>query len=369
MRSLKLGKPFGIEIELHSSFVIAGVLLLGGMLLFTLTGAMQLTETVPVILFIAFLFISVFFHELMHSVVLLDKGFKVEKIILLPIGGISVSEDLPEKPADEFVVSIAGPLFNFFVVFAILAVAAIVGIELQLELLFGDADFFAVISNPLLSLFYVNLVLGTFNLFFPALPLDGGRVARSILAYFIGWKDATNAVSRISSFLAIFLFLIGFFSGNILVAIIALFIFFGAKQESQAVEMKETLRGADILPLLQKKPVVVEGEESLQAVFELIAEKKLLAILVKLDGTYGFISFEGLGRIPRHSWNTVKVKAVAQELSSITLKENAASLMSKALTKGYPLFPVVQGHELIGVIYTRDLHKLYELEKLKKKND
>ncbi len=366
MRSLKIGKILGIPIELHSTFVLGALLIFLGMLLFAFAGAFPIGGIFPALLFIFLLFLSVFFHELMHSIVLMEKGFRVEKIILLPIGGISVSETLPENPAEEFQVSVAGPLFNFFVAGTILLLSSTFGIPLGLEKLLEE-NFFAILESPLLSLFYVNLVLGTFNLFFPALPLDGGRVARSLLAYFVGWKTATMAVSRISMVLAIFLFILGFVSGNILIAVIALFIFFGSQQESQTVEMKETLRGADILPLLEKAPMVVQGETTLQDVFELMTQKRQLAFLVELPQGFGLVSYETLEGIPREQWESVRAGDVAQKLPSISLKANAAELMSKVLTKGYPLFPVVQQGKLIGVILSRGLQKLYEIEKLKKK--
>lgn len=367
MQSLRIGKIFGIPIELHSTFVLGALLIVGGMLLFSLSGMFPIGSIMPVLLFISFLFLSVFFHELVHSVVLMDKGFKVEKIILLPIGGISVSEALPEKPSDEFIVSISGPLFNFFVAIAIVLLSSIYNMPLHLETLFIKGSFFSIVSSPLLSLFYVNFVLGLFNLFFPALPLDGGRVARSLLAYFIGWRKATHAVSRISIALSIFLLIAGFLSGNILVAVIALFIFFGAQQENEAVEMKEILKGASILPLLEKKPFIIDADANLHEVFSLMGRKNQLAFLLEMQQGFGLISYETLEGIPKARWKSIRAKDIAQNIPGISLNADASELMAKVLTKGYPLFPVVQNSKLIGVIYARELQKLYELERMKRK--
>ena len=55
------------------------------------------------------LFISVFLHELMHSVIALRYGIKVRQIILFIFGGIS---EIPEETRDfrkEFKIAIAGP--------------------------------------------------------------------------------------------------------------------------------------------------------------------------------------------------------------------------------------------------------------------
>jgi Zn-dependent protease len=187
MRSLKIGRIFGITIELHPTFVWGALLLFLGMVLFSLAGFFPVESVFPTLLLVFFLFLSVFFHELVHSVVLLEKGFSVEKIILLPIGGISVSEELPEKPRDEFLVSVSGPLFNFFVAGAILLLSGLLGVPLGLEKLFLEADFFAVMGEPLLAIFYVNLMLGAFNLFFtPCRWMGGGLRAPFLPALWAG---------------------------------------------------------------------------------------------------------------------------------------------------------------------------------------
>jgi Zn-dependent protease len=59
------------------------------------------------------LFISVFLHELMHSVIALRYGIKVRQIILFIFGGVS---EIPEETRDfrkEFKIAIAGPAASF----------------------------------------------------------------------------------------------------------------------------------------------------------------------------------------------------------------------------------------------------------------
>jgi Zn-dependent protease len=59
------------------------------------------------------LFVSVFLHELMHSVVALRYGMKVRQIILFIFGGVS---DIQEETKDfrkEFRIAAAGPIASF----------------------------------------------------------------------------------------------------------------------------------------------------------------------------------------------------------------------------------------------------------------
>jgi Zn-dependent protease len=54
----------------------------------------------------------VLLHEFGHSLVAQRLGLKIHSITLLPIGGVSNLESLPEKPADEVKITVAGPLVN-----------------------------------------------------------------------------------------------------------------------------------------------------------------------------------------------------------------------------------------------------------------
>ena len=96
----------------------------------------------------------------------------VREIVLLPIGGVSRLENLPETPSDEFAIAIVGPAASF----GLAAAAAIVTVGLREPLL--PIDF---ATGPFLArLMWFNLIIGAFNLL-PAFPLDGGRVLRSLL--------------------------------------------------------------------------------------------------------------------------------------------------------------------------------------------
>ena len=67
------------------------------------------------------LFISVFLHELMHSIMALRYGMKVRQIILFIFGGVS---EIPEETRDfrkEFKIAIAGPAASFAIAGALAA--------------------------------------------------------------------------------------------------------------------------------------------------------------------------------------------------------------------------------------------------------
>ena len=73
------------------------------------------------------LFGCVTLHELAHSIVAMGYGIRVRGILLLPIGGVSQIEDMPDKPAQELRIALAGPLTSLAIAVVLFVVLAIAG--------------------------------------------------------------------------------------------------------------------------------------------------------------------------------------------------------------------------------------------------
>ena len=118
--SLGIGKIFGVAVELHWTFI--------ALLLITL-----LLSPYAFVL-IALLFVCVLIHELLHCIVSMRNGINVRKIILLPIGGASIIDQVSIAPEVEFNVAIAGPLMSLLlgVAFGAMVVIAPPGIANQI---------------------------------------------------------------------------------------------------------------------------------------------------------------------------------------------------------------------------------------------
>lgn len=115
------------------------------------------------------LFLSVLLHELAHSVVARSRGIPVTGITLFIFGGVAEMQREPERPLDEFLLTIVGPLSSL----------ALAGVFFALARAFPLLGWPAptVVAGTLATL---NTVLAVFNMV-PAFPLDGGRVLRSLL--------------------------------------------------------------------------------------------------------------------------------------------------------------------------------------------
>lgn len=229
--SFQIGKLFGIPLRIHLTFFL--------LLLFV---ALAPAETTGVgglngALFVVALFACVVVHELAHSLVARKYGVPVRYIILLPIGGISMMERMPDDPHQEFNVAVVGPLTSLAL--AVVLGAVVFAISGTLEP-FTMTAWRPGIIPFLTRLTWLNVILAGFNLI-PAFPVDGGRVLRALLAFHMDYAVATRAAAVIGQALAILLGIIGLFT-NWWLILIAVFIYMGAAAEDTQVRVRRTLQ-------------------------------------------------------------------------------------------------------------------------------
>ena len=227
--SFPIGSFMGTVLRVHVTFFLL-LAWIGGSAWFV-GGPQAALESV---LFILLLFACVVLHEFGHVIAARRYGVQTPDITLLPIGGVARLERIPEKPSQEFVVAVAGPLVN--VVIAVVLLALLGGILPP-----GSME----LDNPGVSLVArlagANVFLVLFNLI-PAFPMDGGRMLRAVLAHWLGYARGTRIAATIGQVIAFGLGFLGLF-GNPLLLFIALFVYLGASSEAHAAQMREVSRG------------------------------------------------------------------------------------------------------------------------------
>jgi len=245
--SFKIGRVFGIDLKVHWTFFLL-------LAFFAFAGYQEsgsLANALITALIILALFICVVLHEYGHSLVAQRLGIEIKDITLLPIGGVARLKSLPTRPMDEVRIAIAGPLVNVVLAPIFFAVALLLGAS-PLE----PANILAG-GNSLGEIFaylgLINVALVVFNMI-PAFPMDGGRVLRGLLATRLGPVRATDIASTIGQVFAFIFFLVGLLSGNFLLALVGVFIFFGAGGEAQMVRQRELTRGLLVSDVMGTRP-------------------------------------------------------------------------------------------------------------------
>lgn len=234
-KSLRLARVGGVDIFIHVSWLfIAGLVLLGfwGRIAtdhpdFGDAQAFALALAGAVVFFG-----SVLIHELAHAFMARRRGIDVKGITLYLFGGATEADASSRSPADEFVVAIVGPLTSFLLA-GLLALAGL-----------ATASLVDPIPEMLNYLALINVILGLFNLA-PGLPLDGGRVFRSIAWAVTGdFARATRAATATGVAVGYLLMTVGLvmvWQGNF-GGLWMVFIGWLISQSARQNEMQESLR-------------------------------------------------------------------------------------------------------------------------------
>ena len=187
-------------------------------------------------LFFILLFASVLLHEFGHIFVARRFGVRTPTVTLLPIGGVAQMERIPEQPRQELAISLAGPAVNLVIGGAIVLALGGLPSHPNMELTNLGQAFWTHLA-------FANLGLALFNLL-PAFPMDGGRALRALLSARLGYARGTKAAAATGQILAVLLGLAGILSGNLILTLIAVFVYFAAGAEAGGARMRDASLGA-----------------------------------------------------------------------------------------------------------------------------
>jgi Zn-dependent protease len=256
--SWKIGRYAGVDVYMHATFL----LLIAFVALSHWIQGGDASAVVSGVVFIMALFGCVLLHEFGHALAARRFAIQTRDITLLPIGGVARLERMPDKPAQELWVALAGPAVN-------VAIAAGLWVWIALTSGFEPVQSLGVARGSLLErLLVVNLFLVIFNMI-PAFPMDGGRVLRAILAMRLEYTRATQIAAGLGQGLAFVFGLIGLFTNPFLL-FIALFVWIGAAQESAMVQMKASLGGIPVARAMMTDFRMLEPSDPLGRAVELV---------------------------------------------------------------------------------------------------
>ncbi|MBO0753810.1 MAG: site-2 protease family protein, partial [Bradyrhizobiaceae bacterium] len=247
--SVNIGSIAGTAVRIHITFI-----LFLAFLVFAGLASGNVLEAVKDVVFILLLFACVLAHEFGHIFTARAFGVETPDVTLLPIGGVARLARIPEKPGQELLIAIAGPLVN----------VAIGVVLLALTPTHLSTALFAAMQNPKESMIDqlagANLFIAAFNMI-PAFPMDGGRVLRAMLAIRLGHVRATEIAAAIGQWTAFALGFIGLLNLNAILIFIAFFVYLAAASEAQMVSLRAMSRDVPVTAAMVTQFATLTGSE------------------------------------------------------------------------------------------------------------
>lgn len=353
--SFKIAEVAGISINIHITFLI--LILIFGKWFF----------------FVVAVFFFVTLHELAHSLVAKKFGIKVKEITLLPIGGVASMAKMPEKPYQEFLISIAGPLTN---------IAIVIIFYFPLKLFVGEEVFFGAFRTfftghiprtlipafVICQVYWINLILAGFNLL-PAFPMDGGRILRSILAQKYGFRRATKIAVNFGHIFALLFGYIGLMHGRLMLLIIAVFIYMAASSEELQVDVRSTLKKFKVKDILPAQFLTLQVDATLSKVLELIfhSHQEDFPVMGENNTMAGFITrSDVISGIHQHGVAGKVSSCMRTNVPAVSKEKTLDEVQNIMQNNELKALPVLQDGKVVGVITTEDISRVYSMMSVKR---
>ncbi|MGM0405107.1 MAG: CBS domain-containing protein [Thermoplasmatota archaeon] len=357
--SIKIGTLYGIPVRLHFTliFVIALIAWSVGSNVFLIAEMLRIPDPniapgfqsylVGIIVAIG-LFVSVFIHEMAHSIVSIKSGFKVDEISLWLFGGVSKMEDMPTDPNLEIKISAVGPLSSIG-----LGILAFAGGMLITQ---------SIVVFILFYLSFINFFLAGFNLI-PAFPMDGGRILRAILAKKYSYVKATKTAATIGKVFAVIFGIVGLFV-NVFLILIAFFIYMAASQESESVLVKQMLSRISVGDVMSKEVKTIDPETSLDEFLKMVTTYQHTGFpVVEDDRIIGIITLRDAKKVPEEKIHMTIVKDVMEpDIVCLNPNDDASKAWDIMMKKGFGRFPVLENNELVGIITRSDIMHSFQIQ-------
>jgi len=365
--SIKVAAIKGIDIRIHITFLFIvlwaafnwGVLRPGGW-----------QGMIYGVVFISLVFLCVVLHELAHSLVAQAFGVQVKGITLLPIGGVAQMESLPQHPLQELLMALAGPATNL-ILGAVLLLAALVFVPLWGFPINAPQDLLDLVGGPgplalpvalrlLLELALANVALAIFNLV-PAFPMDGGRVLRAFLALALDYGLATQIAVSVGQGLALLLGLWGFFQGDLLLILIAMFVYLGAEQEGGELRVRAALRGMQACQALSRESIALLPTDTLARALDLTLHSYQTDFPVLRAGQLvGILTRQVLSEGLRERGPTASVSAVMHtQYPKAPPTATLSDLRQQMMTTGVRAVAIMDQGTFVGLLTLEDISEAF----------
>ena len=266
--------------------------------------------------------------------------------------------DEPRTPGIEFRMAVAGPLASF--------VLAVVYYALFL-LLRAPGPAVAAVFGALAA---INVSLGVFNLL-PGFPLDGGRVLRSGLWYWLrNLGEATRIAAAFGQGMGALLIVGGlvlFFGGQdwggLWMALIGWFLIQAAQSSYQQVVVRQMLAGVRVESIMTREVDSVHAECTLEeVVHEHVMTHSHPAYPVYEDARLlGLLSLADIRHVPRERRYHVTAREVVPPLredQTVAPDTEVWDALGKMMQSNQGRLLVMDDGQMVGIVSRTDIMRV-----------
>jgi Zn-dependent protease/predicted transcriptional regulator len=294
---------------------------------------------------------TVVLHELAHELAAGRYGIRTREVVLLPIGGIARLERAPERPAQELAIALAGPSVNLAII-ATLYMFFPATRSVSLTNLRAPAE-------PAVFLMAANQLMVAFNLI-PALPMDGGRIVRALLAALLPANQATRAATALGQIVALGSGLIGLFGNSPALVAIGLFVFLVAAEERPVEGPRISLAGVPVRDAMLTDFVTLDVADPLQrAVDYLIAGSQTDFPVLEGEVPIGTLGrSELIVAIQRDGVHALAGRVVRRDPAAAAPGEPLDGVVKRMRARGRTALPVLENGRVVGLITIENIGDL-----------
>jgi CBS domain-containing protein len=252
-------------------------------------------------------------------------------------------ETLPKEWDREFWIAIAGPITSVLV--AVVCYAGVLVAPTSLQVSRFVVGWLAI----------TNVTLAAFNLL-PAFPMDGGRIFRALLARSRPYGTATRIAGRVGVIFAFLFVIVGILTFQILLLLLALFIYGAATTESRSVLLNELLEGIRVSDIMSREPATVAADTTINELgTQMLRNRQTVYPVIDENGiTVGVITLNDLQRVRPQDRETTRIEAIMREVPRIEPTADAFETLALLDRSGTSNALVQENGKLVGVLSDSD---------------
>ena len=345
--SIPLGRWLGVELRVHTFFLLLAVVCLG----------LSATEGWVRGMGLFFVLVAaVIVRESARLIVAAWLGLRLRAILVLPIGGLFAyanpeSQEIANQGVGQFALAFAGPIANCATAVALAVTFLGAGGNVRLF----DQPWISA-AYLLRSMVWMQAGLGVLHLL-PAYPLDGGRLLRGSFAHAHGIAPAGRAATGLGQLLALAAMLAGMLLHSPWLIIAGFFIMIGAQIEDQGVffqSVVDTVRMREVMltdfATLSPSDTLADAlgrcVHSLQEDFPVVRGPELV----------GIVSRQRIVDALRSDGNGY-VQSIMSRAFQVARPEDTLGATIRRLTagRGLALIPVTESGRVVGIVSVQNL--------------